>query len=452
MTEDRPNTNPVSLDAVSAHLVPLGSTNPRAPFPHPGGLDAVLGDARVVGLGEATHGTRDIFRLKHRLIRYLVLEHDLRVVALESNFPETLAIDEYVVHGRGDPNDALDSIYFWTWNVEAILDLVEWLRTFNEGRPLDDRIRFYGIDAQYTTGAVDRIRAYFDSVDATLSADLHDDLETVDDCGTNPDRDEHIAERVAASKRVAEAIREELDECREAYVERTGKRAWHLARRHTTVIEQAAAYRQARVDRIRAVESDPGDGSDTDVPPEVIERLLRNRDRLMADNVDWLLGLEDAPIAVWGHDAHVNRSKHVVRDRDIETTPMGGHLADRHGSDYVAVGFSVGSGSFQAISETEDGSDYELRAYTVEEPRPGTIDAVLDELEVSPALLDVRAASDDERIADWFASPRETFSAGATYDPDSPDRYFTEYALDNAFDAICFVTGTTRARPIGTDG
>jgi len=203
------------VEALAEHTTPLGTTDPLEPFPDLDGLDEILGAARVIGLGEATHGTREFFRLKHRLVRYLVREHGLRTVALEANLPETLAIDEYVTHGRGDPRDALDSIYFWTWNVEAVLELLEWLRSFNEGRPLADRVRFHGVDTQYTTGAVQHLRGFFEQVDAEMPAEMAADLETVDDDGLNPDRDERPDERRAAGERVAAAVRDHLDEYRE---------------------------------------------------------------------------------------------------------------------------------------------------------------------------------------------------------------------------------------------
>ena len=462
------DTASVPTDALSAHAVPLATTDPLASVLDPDGLDAVFGDASVVGLGEATHGTREFFRLKHRLIRYLVREHDLRVVAMEANFPETLAIDEYVVHGRGTARDALDGIYFWTWNVESVLSLLEWLRTFNSGRPVEDRVRFYGVDMQYTTGAVARLRRYFETVDATLTERIAADLETVDDDARNPDREEDAERRRDAAERVAETVRAHLDEHRETYIERGGRRAWRLARRQATVVERAAAYRQACVERLRATnnseDTDPdrrtetgdgggatGAGHDDETERAATERLLRIRDRAMADTVDWLLGFEDVDcLAVWAHDAHINRSKHEVRDRPIVTTPMGGHLAYRHGDAYVAVGFTFGRGSFQALGGAETDESAQLQAHMRDRPHPGTVDAALDRLGDSPVLLDLRAAREDDRTRDWVGTAQRTFSAGATYDPDSPRQYLTEYVPGEAFDALCHVAETSRARPAGT--
>lgn len=132
---------------------------------------------------------------------------------------------------------------------------------------------------------------------------------------------------------------------------------------------------------------------------------------------------------------------------------MGGHLADRHGEDYLAVGFTFGRGSFQALGAVErDGeSTHELQAHTREGPHPGSVDAVLDELGDSPVLLDLRAARADDRTGDWVTTPQGTFSAGARYDPDSPRQYITEYVPGAAFDALCHVAETTRARPLGDE-
>lgn len=429
------STAPVG--ALAEHATPLGTTEPSGPFPDTDGLDALLGGAQVVGLGEATHGTREFFRLKHRLIRYLVLEHDLRVVAIEANVPETLAIDEYVVHGRGDPSAALDGIYFWTWNVAAVLDLIEWLRGFNEGRPVEDRVRFYGLDVQYTTGAVEHLRGYFETVGEAVPEEIAAGVETVDDSGRNPDRDENPEERLAAGKQVATALRDHLDTHRTTYVERAGERAWWLARWQAAVIEQATAYRKHRVDQ-------------TDGDTAAMEQLLERRDRAMADNVDRVREFEGGPVAVWAHDAHVNRSRHVVRGTDATSKPTGGYLADRHDTGYVAVGFSFAHGSFQALGETAEGG-YERRAHAVDGPPSGSIEARLDALGESPVLLDLRRAAEDSRLTDWLDRPQGTFSAGATYNPDRPAQYVTEFVPGEAFDAICHVTETSRARPLGDD-
>lgn len=447
------DTSPTTLSALEEHAIALHSTDPLAEFTNTRAVTDFFSGARIVALGEATHGTREFFQLKHRFLRHLVLEHGVRVFAMEANFPEALALDDYVVHGTGDPRVALENVYFWTWNVESVLSMVEWLREFNHGRPLSDRVRFYGFDAQYTTGAVSRLDSYLDRIDASVPRTVRDDLELVDDGGTNPDQDEHTDDRLDAGERIVPRLRDHLDEQRAEYVDRSDERAFELARRQLAIIEQATEYRRART------EYDGEFGGDlTDRQVEALEALLTVRDRAMADNVDWLLGFEDADrIVLWAHDAHVNRQKHQVRGTGAVAEPMGKLLAERHGEEYVAVGFSFGGGTFQAmgqVDEVDGEATYDLQGQTLQSPVSGTIDETLavapEEFDAPVALFDLRTAGNDDRLDDLLDEPLPRFSAGAMYDG-PPIDYLTEYVFGDAFDAICFVSETTRARPLGAE-
>ena len=75
----------------------------------------MVGDAHLVALGEATHGTREFFQLKHRILELLVRERGFNVFAIEATMPEAFAVNDYVLTGRGDPAKALAGLYFWTW-------------------------------------------------------------------------------------------------------------------------------------------------------------------------------------------------------------------------------------------------------------------------------------------------------------------------------------------------
>ena len=120
------------IDWMRAHAVPIATAEAGHGFADLAPLKQIIGDARIVSVGEATHGTREFFQLKHRLFEYLATELGFTIFAIEANWPESLAIDEYVQTGKGDPQKALDGIYFWTWNTEEVLDLIRWMRRYNE--------------------------------------------------------------------------------------------------------------------------------------------------------------------------------------------------------------------------------------------------------------------------------------------------------------------------------
>ena len=102
--------------------------------------------ATVIGLGEATHGSQEFFQRKDRLVRYLVRELGCRAVAFEVTAAH--AMDAYVVHGDGDAASALAERQIWPPKVTAARDLLDWLRSFDADRPVDDRVRMYGFDGQ----------------------------------------------------------------------------------------------------------------------------------------------------------------------------------------------------------------------------------------------------------------------------------------------------------------
>lgn len=240
-TDDRNDDLTIRL---GERITRLETTDPAADL---GDLEPVgdaLADARVIGLGEATHGTQEFFRLKHRLVRYLVEKQGLRLFAIEANFPETLTMNEYVLGGEGTPEKALDGMYFWTWNTESVVAFAEWLREFNDGRPLDDRVRFHGIDAQYTAGAIERLDAFLAEVDPDLHAAVAPDLSAADDEGKTTD--EHMsAHDPDATDRLIERLTAAFDERAATYAAVTDERTTALARRCLDTIEQARARRVA---------------------------------------------------------------------------------------------------------------------------------------------------------------------------------------------------------------
>ncbi|MEZ3164681.1 erythromycin esterase family protein [Halorubrum sp. RMP-47] len=439
MSHDSPPT-----ESLTDHTVSLGTADPAASLPERGPLRDRLADAAVVGLGEATHGTREFFELKGQFIRHMVAELDCRLVALEANFPETLAVNEYIVHGEGDPEAALDGIYFWTWNVEAVRDLIEWLRAFNAERPPDDRVRFHGVDVQYTTGAVDRLRDFLREADPALLDRVDPDLATVDGRGVPAHQDEDASDAAAAATELVPRLRDRIRENREAYVRATSERDAAFAERFVTVIDRATDY------RVAVREWDAAGAPEDDLP----SRALYIRDKAMAENAAWLL--ERTPterIALWAHDSHLNR---VGRRRrtEIAGPSAGTRLAERYGEEYLAVGFSFGGGEFQAIAPTEDADDERtLRRVSVPRSETGAFDDALGATGHAVAFLDVRGAlADGEReLADWLGHPCRTFETGVTYDPSTPEDALTEYRYAEAFDAVYYVDSTTRARPLSSD-
>src|ERR1700726_4248268 len=117
---------------IRAGAIPLATVEPGRGFDDLEPLRALIGGARIVSLGEATHGTREFFQLKHRLLEFCVSELGFTMFGIEANYPECLRINDYVLHGAGDPAEALAGTHFWTWDTMEVPALIKWMRAWNQ--------------------------------------------------------------------------------------------------------------------------------------------------------------------------------------------------------------------------------------------------------------------------------------------------------------------------------
>ncbi|MBI1897775.1 MAG: erythromycin esterase family protein, partial [Acidobacteria bacterium] len=197
-----------------------------------------VGDARIVSLGEASHGTKEFFQIKHRLLEYLVKEKGFTVFAIEANWPESLAVDRYVKSGEGDPKAALAGMYFWTWNTQEVLDMIEWMRAYNKaaGKAV---LSFTSFDMQThrvaAAQALEYLRKFLPGEAKAAEAGFGE----VDKIP----RGQMSAPHAAAAAEQAEKVVALFDARREALVKASSPEAWRNARQAAEIVRQAAAMR-----------------------------------------------------------------------------------------------------------------------------------------------------------------------------------------------------------------
>jgi len=112
----------------------------------------------VPAKGEATHGSREFFRLKHRMLEFLATEMGFTIFSIEANMPEAYRLNEYVLTGKGDPAALLKGLYFWTWDTEEVLEMIQWMRAFNASG--NGRVEFTGFDMQTPGVALRNVMAF----------------------------------------------------------------------------------------------------------------------------------------------------------------------------------------------------------------------------------------------------------------------------------------------------
>jgi erythromycin esterase-like protein len=159
---------------VKANAIPFTTPEAGHGFDDLRPLKKIVGDARIVSLGEPTHGTREAFQMKHRLLEFLVEEMGFSIFSIEANMPESYELNQYVIEGKGNPNKLIGGMYFWTWNTEEVLAMVEWMKDWNQKHPDKPRLQFTGFDMQTSTVAATLARDFI----AANAPDLLEDAKT----------------------------------------------------------------------------------------------------------------------------------------------------------------------------------------------------------------------------------------------------------------------------------
>src|SRR2546423_12232987 len=126
--------------------IPLRTVDAGSGFADLAPLRAVLKDARIVGLGESTHGTSEFQRVKHRLLEFLVKEMGYTAFALEASYSDAQPMNAYVLHGKGKRADVLTKLGYVAWDMAEFAAMVEWMRAYNRTVPEARKVRFYGVD------------------------------------------------------------------------------------------------------------------------------------------------------------------------------------------------------------------------------------------------------------------------------------------------------------------
>jgi erythromycin esterase len=378
--KEKPITlNPQETAWLKENAIPFTTEKAGQGFADLKAFGEIVGDARIVALGEGTHGTSEFFAMKHRLTEYLASEKGFTYFAIEANMPEAYRVNDYVLTGKGDPRKALAGMYFWTWNTREVLDLIEWMRRFNidrakAGKP---KIQFLGFDMQFGKVALANVRAFAKKADAEYDKILDKAYEGLADYWGEPKaallaRKRSLKEKEAITTR-AWAVVKHLEANRDRYGKAHGADLVERSIQDARVAAQSA---------------------------QVQYGMGTYRDQCMADNVAWILerAPKGAKIVLWAHNGHVAR----------QPGAMGSFLAKRFGKEMVVLGFACSEGKYTAINPGKGLVDDNPLVI----PPPSTIEWNLHRTGHARCVLDLRKAM-KAREGKWLDQPLPFRSIGA---------------------------------------
>ncbi len=363
-------------------VIALPDSVRRLPAEDPAGLAEVVGEARVVGIGENNHGVREFGALRGRVVRFLVRELGFGVVALESGFVEGALVDEWVRTGAGDLDDVTrDGFTFRAGDADETPDLLRDLRDHHQA---GGRVHFTGVDLPGSGGSPEpALRAVREHlavrapdavalVDAALAATRP---YAAANNGAAPQRYERLD--AAARDRATTALARLL-----LFVEALGPGREHrLARHHAR-----GALRLDEQLREFAVLFAPD-------PPA---RVVSSRDVYMAESVRLvreLVGVGER-VVVLAHNGHLQRVPFTFLP-GVSAPSAGTYLAEELGEDYVVIGSTAITGYTTGLTlDDTQRHGIAVHAEPLDDPAPDSVEhAVADAgLGDQPVLLDLRPA------------------------------------------------------------
>jgi erythromycin esterase len=378
------------------NAVHLNTIEAGSPFDDMQPLKAIIGDARIVALGEASHCNGSFSRAKHRMVEFLVKEMDFTVFAIEATFPGALELNDYILTGEGDPERALGALVYAAWNTEEILAMIKWMRQYNSTH--EKKVKFYGFDVRVAGGSAKAIYNYLRKINGTSDYDklLSNMINpwTTHQFIQSPKEEKYSArEKVESLITYLEDKKPVLNQKIPSEQEIQAHKQWSLAVQHARVLLQYIEFRSLLPNASKATDF---------------------RDKGMAENVRWLVDYEKGEkIILWAANAH------------IMATPgsgcMGSYLRQSFGKDMVVFGLLCNRNSNGLLpDDTDQGSGA---------PK-GSVEALLAEAGLDTAVVNLRSLPKGA-VSKYFNAPRKTGPIACL--------------LPSDYDAILFIESTVTA-------
>lgn len=419
---------------IRRNAIPLATTRPGAPVRDLRPLRRIVGNARVVGLGESVHGVQEFYEIRHRLLRFLVEEMGFTAFAMETGFAEAVAINDYVLGRIDEPARWEHNWFTWGFGDEQELQsLVRWMRSYNADPNHLRKLRFYGVDVAVTYSsplvAVHGAVEYLAQVDSQATASSRrvavDSLvrKVEGSGGSDEARGVSVRRYKALPLETRNAYTASLADLINLFQTRRGEYI-----RASSLEQYEWAYRRVIVAQQMDAAFRASAGSDR---VEVFE----TRDRAIADNVVWALEREgaDGRVVLWAHNGHLQKDKVRPEGTDwgvsAPLTRAGEYLESLLGRDYVNLGFSYYDGA-------SSGWMSYLRG--VGEPAAcGSLDAELGRPGLAMFIADLRRVPRGP-VAEWFGELR----------PQRIESDYTQLIPLKAWDAVLHVRRITPTRRV----
>jgi erythromycin esterase-like protein len=427
------HTTDVDVIAATRNLA-----QPFDPAGAPSGYERLLeliGTARCVLLGEASHGTHEFYAARAAITRRLIEEQGFNAVICEADWPDAYRVNCYV-RGASDDASATDSLSdfrrfpSWMWRNTVVVEFVEWLRAFNAAQAASGRqVGFYGMDLYSLSSSMEEVITYLERVDPAAARRARDRYACFEFANQDPQLYGY-----ATSFGAAEPCEDEVVQQLVELQRRAGELTSHDG--HVAEDEQFRAEQNARLVR----------------NAEAYYRAMFHgrvstwnlRDQHMADTLDALLAHLDrhggrSRVVVWAHNSHLGDAR-ATQMGDSGEHNVGQLTRQRHVDDCALIGFSTHHGTVTAASDW--GAEAERKR--VRPALPGSYEQLLHATQLPSFMLNLR-----DTPPAGFETARLERAIGVIYRPETERQSHYFYAdLPSQFDALLHIDETRALEPL----
>ena len=431
----------IRIAETPAEVVERCAVDAPAGVPPAEALEEIIADARVVLIGESSHGTAEFYRARAEITKWLIEEKGFCAVAAEADWPDAYRVNRYV-RGLGhdtSPEEALrgfERFPAWMWRNTVVRDFVDWLHAHNSRLRGQDRRQtgFYGLDLYSLHRSMREVIDYLDTMDPVAAARARQRYACFDHTSADDGQAYGYAAAFGAGLSCEREAIEQLVELQRNAVE--------YARRDGLLAEDELFYAQQNAQTVRNAEGYYRAMFGTRVT------TWNLRDRHMAQTLDALLAHLDrhpdgqpARIVVWAHNSHVGDARATEVGADGQLT-LGQLAREQHGSAVRLIGFTTYTGTVTAASRWGGIAERKV----VRPALNGSVEELFHEVERSEFLISPmlsRAAAEPLDVV------RLGRAIGVIYLPDTERQsHYYHVHPGEQFDALIHLDRTTALEPL----
>lgn len=394
-----------------------------------------IGDARLVLIGEATHGTHEFYRMRAEMTKALIARKGFNFVAAEADWPDAYRVNRWVRHASEEPNAEAalgDFTRFprWMWRNRDVVDFLTWLRTHNSSRLVSERVGFYGLDLYSLHASIDAVLTYLRKVDPAAADRARYRYGCFEDFGEDTQAYGYAA-TTGLSKSCEDDVVAQLMELRRQaadYASRDGRIAadeYFFAEQNARLVRNAEEYYRTMFGG--RVES------------------WNLRDTHMMETLNALLGhmretSGKARAVIWAHNSHLGDAR-ATQMGDIGELNLGQLVRQAYRDHAYLIGFTTHIGTVTAASNWDEPAQRKR----VRPSLPGSYERLFHDVGISQFLLRL----DDQETRKVLASERLERAIGVIYRPESErTSHYFRARLPEQFDAVLHIDETQALEPL----